>query len=191
MMKKAPVYRRVSYQMQGLSWWRQILTVRKEPPRLELLEDWFITLHGIEVVVPQGFITDGASIPKLLWPLISPFGPLLEGAIIHDFGYQHGYLLTKYNAMQVYSQLSMEMYQSLAFSFVSEIPVFVGKRRQFFDELLRFITVELNGATVQASIAVWALKPFGWLVWSNYRKSGPGAYNSNSLSLDGVPDALP
>ena len=40
------------------------------------------------LTIPKGFITDGASCPKILWSLCSPMsGPQVEGAILHDFLY--------------------------------------------------------------------------------------------------------
>tara|TARA_R110001599_G_scaffold348707_1_gene576219 strand:- start:4672 stop:5082 length:411 start_codon:yes stop_codon:yes gene_type:complete len=38
-------------------------------------------------VVTSGFITDGASVPRLLWPLFPPYGKLFPAAIIHDWNY--------------------------------------------------------------------------------------------------------
>ncbi len=40
-------------------------------------------------VVPAGFITDGASVPRMFWPLFSPTGPAFGAAIIHDWGYRY------------------------------------------------------------------------------------------------------
>ena len=38
--------------------------------------------------VPMGFVTDGASVPRLLYSLCSPVsGPFGQGAIVHDFLY--------------------------------------------------------------------------------------------------------
>ena len=39
------------------------------------------------VVVPEGFVTDGASIPKLFWSSIgSPYCPrFITGAVVHDY----------------------------------------------------------------------------------------------------------
>lgn len=47
---------------------------------------------GLNDTVPRGFVTDGASIPRPLWPLIgTPFDPdLLPGAIVHDWMYRFG-----------------------------------------------------------------------------------------------------
>jgi hypothetical protein len=45
-----------------------------------------------EVVVPAGFRTNGASIPRVLWPFLgSPFGPDVIGAAFeHDYAYRFG-----------------------------------------------------------------------------------------------------
>lgn len=37
------------------------------------------------VMVPKGFLTDGASIPRIFWPFLSPWGSYSRAAIIHDF----------------------------------------------------------------------------------------------------------
>lgn len=43
----------------------------------------------IKIVAPIGFITDGASIPRIAWILIgSPWGgKYAKAAVIHDYGY--------------------------------------------------------------------------------------------------------
>lgn len=35
--------------------------------------------------VPTGFISDGASVPRLLWWFIDPAGEAFEAAIVHDY----------------------------------------------------------------------------------------------------------
>lgn len=42
--------------------------------------------------IPAGFRTDGASLPRLLWPLLgSPFSPeIITAAVIHDYAYRFG-----------------------------------------------------------------------------------------------------
>ena len=39
------------------------------------------------IVVPDGFITDLASIPRPVWNLVPPDGPWAKAAVIHDFLY--------------------------------------------------------------------------------------------------------
>ncbi len=187
MVIPAPKYQRVPYNLTGLSWWRQLLVVSRQPPQMQLLEDWMIIFPGgLRIVVPKGFITDGASIPVLLWWLIAPFGPLLEGAILHDFGYQHGYLLSPYDPAQIYNMASLRMRSTYCLAFKETIPVYVGRDRQFFDELLYTVAVAASGATFQAGLAYRTLRAIVPFIWYRYRRLGPGAFNSNSLNLPGV-----
>lgn len=70
-----------------------------EPPELEPsvdLDDWWRVLTDYRVsawphtyTVPQGFETDGASIPRFLWSCVGhPFdSELLFSALVHDAGY--------------------------------------------------------------------------------------------------------
>lgn len=40
---------------------------------------------GKIVVIPKGFVSDGASVPRALWSIYPPFGKYLEAAIVHDW----------------------------------------------------------------------------------------------------------
>lgn len=40
--------------------------------------------------VPKGFITDFASIPKILWNVLPPTGKYGKAAVVHDFLYRNG-----------------------------------------------------------------------------------------------------
>lgn len=40
------------------------------------------------IEVPAGFITDGASVPRLFWSLFSPTGSYLGAAVVHDWLYK-------------------------------------------------------------------------------------------------------
>lgn len=46
----------------------------------------YLSEFGI-VTVHKGFETDGASIPKAFWSVLSPYGPYFQAAVIHDFLY--------------------------------------------------------------------------------------------------------
>jgi len=52
-------------------------------------ELWYITKVGVRIIVPKGFLTDGASIPRLAWRIIgSPFtGKYTGGSLVHDWLY--------------------------------------------------------------------------------------------------------
>lgn len=40
------------------------------------------------VVIPAGFVTDFASIPRALWPLLPPTGAYGKAAVVHDWLYE-------------------------------------------------------------------------------------------------------
>jgi hypothetical protein len=40
------------------------------------------------VTVPKGFITDFASVPRILWPILPPSGQYAQAACVHDKLYQ-------------------------------------------------------------------------------------------------------
>lgn len=39
------------------------------------------------LVVPSGYVTDGASVPRFFWSLFPPFGRYVEAAVVHDWIY--------------------------------------------------------------------------------------------------------
>ena len=44
---------------------------------------------GQRIEVPDGFVTDLASVPRLLWWLLPPFGSYTQAAVLHDWLYSH------------------------------------------------------------------------------------------------------
>jgi uncharacterized protein DUF1353 len=46
------------------------------------------SLSSAEVIsVPSGFVTDFASVPRILWAIIPPWGNYGKAAVIHDYCY--------------------------------------------------------------------------------------------------------
>jgi len=50
------------------------------------------------ITVPSGFVTDGASVPRIFWNIFSPFGSYFRAAVIHDYLYSP--LNAKFNRKQ-------------------------------------------------------------------------------------------
>ena len=46
-------------------------------------------LHHDEGTVPINFLTDGASVPRIFWPIFPHDGATFPAAIIHDWEYQN------------------------------------------------------------------------------------------------------
>ena len=45
-------------------------------------------LLGFRVTIPQGFVTDGASVPRIFWSIIPPLGIYGRAAVVHDYLYR-------------------------------------------------------------------------------------------------------
>ncbi len=61
--------------------------------RWKLLEPFIYYRTGREHLryrVPKGFITDFASVPRLLWPILPPYGRYGKAAVLHDWLYRSG-----------------------------------------------------------------------------------------------------
>ena len=99
----------------------------------ELLEDF--EWHGI--VVPAGFVTDFASIPRPLWSFINPVGRIKAAAIVHDYlYYKQGILVDR--------DLT---------------------RKECDKEFLKIMRV-LKMMWIKRQSAYWALRWFGWIAWN-------------------------
>ena len=111
-------------------------------------EDYFLYIPWFNetLFIPKGFKFDAASIPRLLWPLLSPTGILLTGSLFHDFGYRYNYLLND-----------------------KKEKIFVKKGRKFLDNLIKDITIYVNGYSFMADTVYYILRISGWVAWHNWR----------------------
>lgn len=61
----------------------------------KLLEEFDFYLGSLEsseyVSVPEGYVTDFATIPRIFWSIIPPWGKYGKAAVIHDFLCTDGY----------------------------------------------------------------------------------------------------
>jgi hypothetical protein len=129
--------------------WRWVTSIRK----WEVVEDWeYILPDHTKVIIPEGFIFDGASIPKPFWAILSPVGLLLTPGLIHDYAYQHDQLLS------LDGKGNRTVYKRKA-------------GRGYWDHLFRDVAIDVNGFRIINYIAWLALILFGWLAWNAKRKS--------------------
>lgn len=57
--------------------------------------DYFLVWGLPETIcIPAGFVTDFASIPRLLWNLLPPTGSYGKAAVVHDWLYRHCGMVT-------------------------------------------------------------------------------------------------
>jgi len=57
-----------------------------------LAEPIVVFLNGLRVEVPVGFATDWATVPRIFWRVIPPWGKYLRASVVHDFLYRSGLL---------------------------------------------------------------------------------------------------
>jgi len=121
--------------------------------RWMITEDWLYELRkNVYILIPAGFILDGASIPRIFWAILSPTGILLIPAIIHDYGYKFGYVWIKQT--------------------VNGVPFKYGEdfKRKYWDELFKKTAIKVNGFKYINKVAWLAVKVGGRRIWKKYRK---------------------
>ncbi|CAL7913863.1 DUF1353 domain-containing protein [Fusobacterium necrophorum subsp. funduliforme] len=52
-----------------------------------LKEEYVYEINGYLLKVPKGFVTDLASVPRVLWIFFPPFGRYTPAAVVHDYLY--------------------------------------------------------------------------------------------------------
>lgn len=130
---------------------RWIASIRK----WEVIEDWQYDLpDGPTIIIPKGFIFDGASIPRPLWFLLAPTGLLLVPGLIHDFAYRYDYLWAinaggEGNCVCKYKE---------------------GSGQWLWDGMFREIGLYVNGMAIIDTLAWAALFLMGWMSWRSNRK---------------------
>lgn len=118
----------------------------------QLVEDWEVVLpEGNRIVLPAGFISDGATAPRIFWPFMPPAGPLLLPSLIHDFAYRYGYLW-ELDGKGGYRKIGQT------------------EKRAHWDRLfhrLGLMIVGRNLLTAPAGTVMWM---FGWYGWCKARR---------------------
>lgn len=156
-------------------WWNlwgktKIIFFRARPRTWEIMEDYlfYIPWLDITICIPKGFIFDGASIPRPLWPFMAPTGMMFIAGLFHDCGYRYNSWMDKdYN------------------------PIFKDAGKKFFDEQFKRMGKYINDAFATSNIAWAALYAFGFLGWKAGRKENrqisvdyPPKYHYEKVNVD-------
>jgi len=104
----------------------------------ELLEDF--EWHGL--VVPKGFITDWASIPRPFWSIINPAGRIKSASLVHDYAY----------------------------SVKGVFPNYPRHTRRQCDGIFMDIMIVVGMSWFKRTMAYQAVRIFGWIAWNNSPK---------------------
>ncbi|WP_165741798.1 DUF1353 domain-containing protein [Candidatus Thiosymbion oneisti] len=91
----------------------------------ELLKDFeYHANPEICFVIPKGFISDGASIPKFFHSFLNPCGVLFIASVIHDFACEHGYLTKRHlvngNSEEIKYTMSRKYWDNLFLKIAKE-----------------------------------------------------------------------
>ena len=65
----------------------EICGYKQDSALLVLLRPFRYVSSAGTITVPVDFITDGASVPRIFWNILSPYGSYFPAALIHDFLY--------------------------------------------------------------------------------------------------------
>lgn len=89
----------------------------------KLINDVIIQLGTVPYLIPAGFVTDGASVPRILWNIIPPFGQYNKAALLHD----HLYKTQKY-PRNVADQLFLDAMAALKVPRMERAAMYSGVR---------------------------------------------------------------
>lgn len=136
----------------------QLIVFIFEVRKWEVVENWHYTYHAdndVELVIPKGFIFDGASIPRPFWAILNPIGLLLLQGLLHDYAY-------KYDQLWQVSNGRVKAYNK-------------GEGKEFWDKLFENVGREVNGFFLINGIAWLAVNIGGSGSWDGHRKANKKA----------------
>lgn len=130
----------------------QVDAYTRDLPRKEILErglplrwwaehtkDLLVHIHGIQIVVPTGFLTDGASIPRIIWSILSDTDPdILYPSYPHD----------------------------LLYTLQGRLSETVILTRDESDQIIRDLMVEIGAPKWKADQVYFQLRLWGWVNWN-------------------------
>jgi hypothetical protein len=156
MIYPAPILTPLVKKTYGKSWYKRLKMWLFDPDVWELREDYIINIPvlNVTVLIPRGFRTDFASIPKAFHFALKPGGILLIPAIVHDWIYRHRFVLGPGGEV-----IRKDITRSVA------------------DDIFRRMGVLQTGMHGVVGSAYYALKAFGWIGWSAARKNETGSIN--------------
>ena len=142
----------------------------KKKQVLESFRYWLNDLHdeGPVIIVPQGFWTDGASIPRFAWSIVgTPFeSDYLQGAVLHDWLYhQVGWFVFSISVInQIKYPKEKVIYDK------SSNRVFVQFTRKACDLMFYDAMQYLETPFWKRKIILRALDIAGWKAWNDHRR---------------------
>jgi hypothetical protein len=150
--EKMPKLTPVPIPTKNRSFFMKILVWVFEVRKWELSQNWFFKLDdGTEIVLPEDFKFDGASIPRLFWAILSPTGLLLIPGLIHDYGYKYNQLWMKDNEDNITEYMQ-------------------GEGKSYWDRLFLEVGKQVNGFALINLIAWLGVFIGGSGAWKKHRE---------------------
>jgi hypothetical protein len=159
-MFKMPHLRPIRLPTKGLSWWKAAWVWLMTTRQYEVTENWFFYLkkYKIWVMIPKGFVFDGASVPRIFRMFFTPAGILFLPGLIHDYGYRYGFIFGN-----EFSNGNPDAYYVFKyFSFFD---------RTDWDDLFKEVAIQVNGMKALMYLPYWAVLVGGGFVWKKHRKA--------------------
>jgi hypothetical protein len=94
----------------------------------QLLNDVVIHIDGWPLIIPAGFLTDGASVPRFLWPIFPPFGRYNKASLLHDYLYHFGRICSTRVTRKQADDLFLDAMEVLGVSFPTRWAMWAGVR---------------------------------------------------------------
>lgn len=118
----------------------------------EICKDYCLWVPSLSswIFLPERFVFDGASIPKLLNNIFSPTGMLLFGAAPHDFGYRYEGLI------QIDHEGNLQ---------------FISYSKKELDNIFKHLCAYESGMNKASSVATATLRVAGFVGWKENRKA--------------------
>ncbi len=107
------------------------------------------------IVVPEGFVYDGASVPRLLWTVtgMTPDGLIRAAALLHDFIYRHKGWLP--NGSYQMFDVQTKQWKDLSAPWP----------RETADRLFARVMRESGVSSFKRKLAYRAARLLGWFCW--------------------------
>jgi|SRR5882762_8854416 len=125
----------------------------------ELVEPFlyrWVADKSYQITIPNGFVTDGASVPRFCWSLtgLLPSGVHLGAAVVHDYLYQRRGLLND-------GELSVNIRDD------QWLPVDQTWTREQCDNMFANIMTKAGETPWKNHAMYWAVRIFGGAAWNN------------------------
>lgn len=124
-------------------------------------EDWYFQLFdGTWVMAHEGYVLDGASVPKPFRPLLSPTGILFIPGVFHDHGYEYD---------KLFGVIIKELPDGYL-EVVSEFDYHPGAGKAWWDHVFKYIGYQVTRFYIIPNVTYLALVAAGSFAWNKNRR---------------------